>query len=253
MLTFKFKVISRMKKIVLFVLFIMATFCYGYSQSLALSDSTGPLANNANVTQQGHNMDDEIASHIFVRNTTSSPIDVMVKKVEISLVSGSMNTFCWGLCFPPNVYFSPYPMTLNALTTDSIDFSGHYNPLTFAGTSIIRYVFYIQSNPSDSVCVNITFDALYVGINNQIARNILSGAYPNPANNNVNFNYSINTGNEGSVIIRNLLGSVVKKSTLTSTEGNLSVFTGDLPEGIYFYSLDLDGKSMTTRKLIVRH
>lgn len=242
-----------MKKIVLFVFLAMTTFYYGYSQSLTLADSTGPLANNANVNRQGHVNDDEIVSHIFVSNTTNSPIDVLVKKVEISLVSGSMNTFCWGLCFAPNVYISPDPITVNALTTDSVNFSGHYNPFTFTGASVIRYVFYVQSNPNDSVCINVTYDALYVGINNQTAKNILSGAYPNPANNTVNFNYSLNTGNEGSVIIRNLVGSVVKKSILTGAEGKLSVITGDLPEGIYFYSLDVDGKTMTTRKLIVRH
>jgi len=63
----------------------------------------------------------------------------------------------------------------------------------------------------------------------------------------------MNRENAGSVIIRNLLGSVVKKSTLTSEEGKLSIVTGDLPEGIYFYSLDVDGKTMTTRKLIINH
>jgi hypothetical protein len=241
-----------MKKIVLFVLLAMTTCTYGYSQSLTLADSTGPLANNANVTRQGH-VNEDIESFIFVRNTTSSPIDVMVKKVEISLISGSVNTFCWGLCFAPNVYVSPDPKTINAFTTDSTDFSGHYSPLTFAGASVIRYVFYVQANPSDSVCVNVTYNALEVGVHNQTAKNILSGAYPNPANNTVNFEYSLNTENAGSVIIRNLLGSVVKKSVLTSAEGKLSIFTGDLPEGIYFYSLDVDGKTMITRKLIVRH
>ena len=241
-----------MKKIILFVFFTIITCYYSYSQSLTLADSAGPIANNANVTRQGHNMDDEIACHIFVGNTTNAAIDVIVKKVEISLIPGTMNTFCWGLCYPPNVYVSP-PFTVNANTIDSINFSGHYNPLTFAGASVIRYVFYDQANPNDSVCVNVTYDALYVGINNQSAKNILSGAYPNPANNTVNFDYSLNSENAGFVIIRNLVGSVVKKSALTSAEGKLSVFTGDLPEGIYFYSLDVDGKAMSTRKLIVRH
>lgn len=241
-----------MKKVILFVLLAMAASYYGYSQSLTLADSAGPIANNANVVRQGHNMDDEILAHIFVTNTTGAPIDVIVKKVEFSLITGSLNTFCWGLCYPPNVYVSP-PFTVNANTTDSVNFSGHYNPLTFAGASVIRYVFYDAAHPNDSVCVNVSYDALYVGINNQAAKNILSGAYPNPANNTVNFDYSVNTENEGFVIIRNLVGSVVKKSVLTGAEGKLTVNTGDLPEGIYFYSLDVDGKIMTTRKLIVRH
>jgi hypothetical protein len=101
--------------------------------------------------------------------------------------------------------------------------------------------------------VNISYNVLYVGINNPVVQNTLSGAYPNPANNTVNFEYSLNTGNTGNVIIRNLLGSVVKKSVFNGSEGKLAVYTGDLPEGIYFYSLDVDGKTMTTRKLIVRH
>ena len=230
----------------------MTTCYYGYSQSIALADSTGPLVNNANVFRQGHVNDDEILSHIFVRNTTSSPVDVIVRKVEISLVSGSMNTFCWGVCFPPNVYESP-ALTVNANTTDSVDFSRHYNPLGFKGASIIRYVFLNRADTVDSVCVNVTYNALEVGIPNQTANNILSGAYPNPANNTVYFEYFLNKENTGSVIIRNLLGSVVKKSVLANPEGKLSVFTGDLPEGIYFYSLDVDGKTMTTRKLIIRH
>jgi hypothetical protein len=242
-----------MKKIVLFGIFVVTTCFYGYSQSLTLADSTGPIANNATVTRHGHISDDEITAYIFVRNNTASPIDVVVKKVEISLVSGTMNTFCWGLCFPPNVYESPNPLSINGNTTDSVDFSGHYNPLGFNGISTIRYVFFNRANPSDSVCVNVSFDALFDGVGKQIVRNILSGAYPNPANNTVNFEYSLNSENASAVIIRNLVGSVVKKSTLTGAEGKLTVFTGDLPEGIYFYSLDVDGKAITTRKLIVRH
>lgn len=242
-----------MKKIVLFFLLAMTFSYYGYSQSLTLADSTGPIANNGNVTWQGHITDDEIVSHIFVTNTTNSPIDVLVKKVEISLIYGSVNTFCWGVCFAPTVYVSPAPLTVNALKTDSVNFSGHYSPLGFVGASVVRYVFFDQAHPNDSVCVNVRYDAFYLGVNNQTTKNILSGAYPNPANNTVNFDYSLNTENTGSVIIRNLVGSVVKQSILTSSEGKLSVFTGDLPEGIYFYSLDVDGKTMTTRKLIVRH
>jgi hypothetical protein len=241
-----------MKKTLLFVILAMVSFVYGFSQSLILSDSTGVLPNNANITVHGHNMDDEIASHIFVRNNTSTRMDVIVKKVHLDIVPGTLNTFCWGLCYPPDLFVSP-PFTVEANFTDSINFSGHYNPLTFAGASVIRYVFYDSANPNDSVCANVTYDALYVGIQNQSAKNVLSAAQPNPANTSVRFGYSLNTENTGSVIIRNLLGSVVKKEMLAGSEGNVTVSTADLPEGIYFYSLDVNGRSLTTRKLIVRH
>jgi hypothetical protein len=241
-----------MKKVLLFVFFAITGFHSGFSQTLTLSDSTGPLANNSNISRNGHVNDDEIVCHVFVTNTTPDPIDVIVKKVEINVVSGSVNTFCWGLCFPPNIYQSP-PFAVNGNRTDSVNFSGHYNPTGFVGTTLIRYVFFEQSDPSDSVCVNVTYNALEVGVLNPSAKNILSGAYPNPANSIVNFDYCLSTENAGSVVIRNLLGSVVRKSVLTGTEGKLALFTGDLPEGIYFYSLDVEGKALITRKLIVRH
>lgn len=241
-----------MKKILLFIFFTICICFYGYSQSLALADSAGPVANNSTITLQGHVNDSEISSYMFVKNTTSAAIEVKVKKVVIDTITGTINTFCWGACFPPNVYVSP-PLTINAHATNSSDFSGHYSPNGIKGTSTIRYVFFNQANNSDSVCVNIAYDILEVGISNQTAKNILSGAYPNPADSKVTFDYSINNANEGSIIIRNLLGTVVKRSDLSSSETRLSFYTGDLPEGIYFYSLDVDGKSLVTHKLIVKH
>ena len=223
-----------MKKIVLSVFIILSICSYSYSQSvsclqsLALADSAGPVANNSTRTLHGHVNDAEINSYMFVKNLTSSTISVKVKKVEISLISGSTNTFCWGLCYPPNVYISdPEALDINAHATDSTDFSGHYSPNGFEGISTIRYVFFNQANPLDSVCVNIDYDALFVGVTEQTARNILSGAYPNPANSTVNFEYSLNGENTGSVVIRNLLGTVIKKSDLTSSGNKLSIFTGD--------------------------
>jgi len=243
-----------MKKIVLSFLLVF-TVVLGYSQSLTLADSSGVLANNASVNRIGHVTDPEITSYCFVHNTTSSAITVLVKKVEISLITGSVNTFCWGgSCYPPTTYISPNPDIIGGNRTDSVDFSGHYNPNpSLAGISTVRYVFFNQANPNDSVCVNIHYDALYVGLNNQIARNVLSTAYPNPANNTVNFTYDITAGTTATVTIRNLVGSVVKTEDLTATEGKLSISTADIPDGVYFYSLDIEGKSITTHKLIVKH
>ncbi|MCX6243572.1 MAG: T9SS type A sorting domain-containing protein [Bacteroidetes bacterium] len=241
-----------MKKIVLSLLFASVTVVYAYSQSLSLSDSTGPVPNNSVYNKQGHVLDDEVACHIFVTNTTAHAISVIVKKVELGVVTGTMNTFCWGLCYPPNIFVSP-PMAVPGNFTDSINFSGHYNPLGFSGVSRIRYVFYDEANPLDSVCVNVSFGAFPVGVQEPLAKTALGNAYPNPANTAVNFSYSVNTGEAGSIIIRNVLGSKVKEITLINPEGKISVPVSDLPEGIYFYSLNQDGKALFTRKLIIKH
>ncbi len=242
-----------MKKVILFIFFTITIYSYGYSQSLALADSAGPVANNSTITRNGHPNDSEITSYMFVKNTTSATISVKVKKVVMDTIPGSTNSFCWGLCFPPSVYVSPTPLNINSHATDSTDFAGHYTPQGFEGVSTIRYVFFNQANTSDSVCVNISYSAYPLGVFNQTAKDILSGVYPNPANNKVNFEYSLNTSEAGFIIIRNLLGTVVKSSNISNEETRLSVYTGDLPEGIYFYSMDVNGKSLITRKLIVKH
>jgi hypothetical protein len=242
-----------MKKTILLIAFAFASCYYGFSQSLSLADSTGPLSNNATIARRGHPADDEIVAYVFVHNNTASAIDVMVKKVELNILTGTANTFCWGLCFPPNVFVSPDSKTINANSWDSIDFSGHYNPTGVIGASSLRYVFFNRANPSDSVCVNVSYEAWTLGIDNQVAKNTLSGAYPNPANNMVSFEYASNNDNTGSVVIRNIVGAIVKQSNLASTSGKVNVNTADLADGIYFYSLVVNGTSVTTKKLVVRH
>lgn len=241
-----------MKKIVLSLLLASVTGVYVYSQSLSLSDSTGPVPNNSMYFKQGHVLDDEIVCHIFVTNNTANSIQLVVKKVEQGVVSGSLNTFCWGLCYPPDIFVSP-PMALPGNFTDSINFSGHYSPLGFSGVSRIRYVFFDEANPSDSVCVNVSYGAFPVGVPEPVAKTALGNAYPNPANTTVSFSYSVNTGETGSIIIRNVLGSKVKEISLVNPEGKIAVTVSDLPEGIYFYSLNLDGKALFTRKLVIKH
>ena len=243
-----------MKKLFLFIYLAVIAAYFGYSQiSLSLSDSTGPLANNAFIYKSGTPTADEIVAYVFVKNNTSNTIPVMVKKVVIDTVSGSYNMFCWGLCFAPNVYISPTPINVNAGATDSTNFSGHYVPNTHKGISSLRYVFFDRTNPLDSVCVNIVYTAFPLGINPLAEKATISNAYPNPAKDITTIDYSGPASANGSLIIRNLLGIIVKETLLNANSGKVSVFTGDLPDGVYFYSLNVDGKTGITKKLIVRH
>ena len=126
------------------------------SQSLTLSDSNGDIPNNSDVNYYG-GPDDLLTSYVFVTNNSAISIDVKVKKVELDIVPGSINYFCWGMCFPPEVYVSPYPISIASGETNDSDFSGDYMPNGAIGTSKIRYVFFDDNNPSDSVCVNVLY------------------------------------------------------------------------------------------------
>jgi hypothetical protein len=241
-----------MKKSLLLFCFIYMAALLAYSQSLQLSDSAGPIANNSTRLKYGLPGADEIVSFVFVKNTTTDSISVKVKKVELFAQHGTSNVFCWGLCFSPDVFVSPDPITIHAGETNVTDFSGHYIPTGVLGISTIRYVFFNTNNPSDSVCVNIDFDTYAEGINN-LPDGTLSNAYPNPANNSVSFNYSASQNSDAKLIIRNVLGTIVREVDITNNSGKLSLNTSELADGVYFYSFLVDGKSQVTKKLVIRH
>jgi hypothetical protein len=243
-----------MKKLFLFIYLVGIAAYFGYSQmSLSLSDSTGPIANNSIIYKSGTPTDDELVSFVFVTNNSANSIPVIVRKVVLDTIAGSINMFCWGSCFASTVYLSPTPISILPGRTDSTNFSGHYVPNTYPGVSRMRYVFFNRSNQSDSVCVNIYYSAFPLGTETLSENGKLSNAFPNPANNYTTISYSLTGAESGSMIIRNIVGSVVKEVPLNGDSEKASIFTGDLSEGVYFYSLHVEGKMDISRKLIVRH
>jgi hypothetical protein len=240
-----------MKKYLLLLCLTGIASLYTYSQSLQLSDSAGAIANNATILKFGSPSAEEIVSYVFVKNTTSNPMAVKVKKVEVMALHGTSNVFCWGLCYSPEVFVSPDSIVIGAGVTNTADFSGHYIPTEVVGISTIRYVFFDINNPSDTVCVNINFSTYPQGINT-LSNISLSNAYPNPANNTVSFSCSVPQDSDAKLIIRNILGSVVKEVGIFNA-GKISINTSELADGVYFYTFILNGNSQVTKKLVIRH
>jgi Secretion system C-terminal sorting domain len=241
-----------MKKYLLLFYLTGIAASFTYSQSLQLSDSTGPIANNSTILKYGLPSADEIVSYVFVKNITANRIPVKVKKVELMALHGTMNLFCWGLCFDTSVFVSPDLLMIDSGVTNTTDFSGHYIPKGVVGISTIRYVFFDVNNLSDTVCVNIDFDTYPLEIHNLTDASI-SGSFPNPADNMVNFNYSVPQNSLAKVIIRNVLGSIVKAIDITDNSGKLSLNTSELADGVYFYTFLVNGISQVTKKLVIRH
>jgi len=242
-----------MKKILLIVLIFGTLSSTLFAQSLALSDSTGPIANNTTLTVQGIPSQDEIVKYAVVTNLTADPIPVMVKKVELSMPSGTYSLFCWGLCYDPTVFVSPDPMVINGnASSGPYDFSGHFLPSGIVGMATIRYVFFDQHNPSDSVCMNVNFTAYPLGIHD-ISQVTGAVAYPNPASGQVHFLLNLKGNQNGTLILRNIIGSTVKEIPISGSSEKLSLRIDDLPNGVYFYSIVSNGTILSTKKLIVKN
>jgi hypothetical protein len=81
-----------------------------------------------------------------------------------------------------------------------------------------------------------------------------SNPFPNPANQQTRINFQLPSENaEARVMLRNLLGSVVKDFKVRGNETRLSINTADLNSGLYFYSVMFENRILFTKKLIVKH
>lgn len=244
-----------MKKILLSLL-CLSLFSGIFAQSFSLMDTNG-VAISAGSTIQfvGDPADQVIQAVVWVKNNSSVAKDVKVKKVIHAgdTLAGTVNTFCWGLCYPPTTYVSPFPQTIQPGAICD-QFYGDYNPNNVYGASEIMYVFFDMDNTSDSVAVKVEYNASPAGISDDLISLVkFSGAYPNPAINVVYVDYTIpESVNKASVVITNMLGSKVKEVNLGDRSGKARIAVTDLINGIYFYSLVADDQLLLTRKFVVR-
>ncbi len=83
----------------------------------------------------------------------------------------------------------------------------------------------------------------------------VSNLYPNPAISEYTYvDYNVGAGvNQVKLSFFNLLGSPVGEFALDRTERRMKISTADWPNGMYFYQLSHDGKTVATKKLLVRH
>ncbi|HSI91528.1 MAG TPA: T9SS type A sorting domain-containing protein [Adhaeribacter sp.] len=204
-----------------------------------------------------YNQSGPLAATFAVVNTSSQAENIVVARKMISEVPGSENNFCWGVnCYPPNVSVSPDAETIPANGTNS-SFIADYTPNNQQGITVIRYSFFREFGTPDSAHVTITFDAssAVASTRKNIDHSEMIGMpSPNPANSITSIPFNVPLSARSSKLrIMNAIGGIVKEVELPKKQGNAIVVTSDLQSGIYFYNLQIDGNSVATKKLIVRH
>ncbi|CAG5072851.1 hypothetical protein DYBT9623_04392 [Dyadobacter sp. CECT 9623] len=82
----------------------------------------------------------------------------------------------------------------------------------------------------------------------------VSNIYPNPASEYAELDFTIAPSvREAKLIFYNVLGSRMSELTLNKNDKKLRVNTKDMPTGLYFYQLSIDGQKVATKKMLVRH
>lgn len=246
---------SPMKKILLSVFAIFAISAL-LAQSLEIIDESGNIITGTTIIVSGDPSALDISKKAYVVNKSGVDLDVKVKRKVNNIVTGSENYFCWTACYSPSVTISPNAEYIMALDTNK-KFSGYIKPNGYSGTSNISYIFYDVNNPLDSSFINISFIvSASTGIDESTTGyEVISPAFPSPASNMVSIKFEINDlKHDPKIAVYNMAGAVVKEFELNENINETVTFSvSDLPSGVYFYSLILNGERTKTRKLIIAH
>lgn len=172
----------------------------------------------------------EILYPLTITNNTNVIKQILVKKVELNVVNGSLNYFSWKSTYSPAVSVDTAGILVYPNTSITNKFKAIYRPNGNVGESVVRYVFYNKFDTNDSSYVTVHYNAIQNGTIQYFETNF--SVYPNPTSDYINI-----TGleNVSRIAICNLRGEKVMENTLTEGMPVLQVAT--LSKGIYYLSI----------------
>jgi hypothetical protein len=198
----------------------------------------------------GPNTTDLVAT-VEIRNNSSQNFDVIVENYSRLLTTNHFSYFCWVLCYDTSVYLSPDPMQLAAGATTSA-FYDHVIPNNINGDDQITYRWYDKNGLSDTLEITFHYHFGTAGII-EMNSSSLSIQGPNPANTHTKISYLLSGKKNARLVVTNMLGSKVKEINLSDNQNTLELSVADLISGVYVYSLVIDEKIISSKKLIVSH
>lgn len=235
-----------MKKLLLSA--ILGAFSWAISaQSLVIEQYDSVAYGNAYTT-------DDIVAYIKVKNVSSNAMDVKVKRIDGNFNSlTASNAICWTMCYNTNVSMSPDYITIQPNEING-NFSGHvYPPMDgVANQGPITYVFFDANNPNDSVAVTVLYRVTQTFSTADIAAGNISALFPNPAKDYFDVEIEAPVNATKSVTVTNMVGAAVKQFNLEEI-GRKRISTADLPNGVYFVTLKVNNRAVTTKRLVVSH
>lgn len=233
-------------------LVLLALIGYVSAQSMRFELNGHVYADGETVECTTPNEWGEYLQDMQLRNLTALDMNVIIEKEVLEDLEGTINYFCWGMCFSPDVFISPNPepVAANSVTGDgALSFHAMFNDDVF-GRVKVRYLAYDERQPDDPISIIVIFHRSGEGVGEAFAE--MSHAYPNPASSVVRFNYELSASDNAKVSVYNLLGQEVMSRQLNSLHGQVSFSVADLNDGIYFCNLYVNGQSVKTEKFVVR-
>lgn len=244
-----------MKKIFTFLL-VLASFST-FAQSLTMAYQGNPLNNGDTLEVIVSQPNTTTNYFIDLTNVTSTDVSVTVYKTEIDISDGSNVSFCvGGMCYETSAIMSIFPVLINANSTLSSETSEDAFHLRYstpvAGVSYVRFTFANTNNYEDHV--DLMFKLVYAPDNIPTTHAVTKmHAYPNPASDNVMVEYAYSgSSNTIQLVVKNMLGATLYTRELDANGNKVKMNVSEYPAGIYFYSIEADGRPLVTKKLLVK-
>jgi hypothetical protein len=251
------------KNTLLFCSLFLVSLCIK-SQSLVVYDENMNVVSNATISIQLL-PNASIATEVPVKNTSSTSKFFKVVRTYRDIDASDLTQFCWaGQCYPytlnlaydsielpPNVLID----FINYIPPGELDPGWGFHAVFNAGPECVdrtvHYRFFDINNITDSTGVTIRY-LCTTGISENNKVQVASEIFPNPTTNSFTLNYSVkNTNSKPTLVITDVLGNTIKQQQLINLSGSEKVDVSQLPIGIYFYSLLIEGKLQSNNKLII--
>ncbi|MCH8555323.1 MAG: T9SS type A sorting domain-containing protein [Schleiferiaceae bacterium] len=236
-----------MKKILLSLLSILVAFT-SQAQSLIIHQADSSVTGSAYWT-------DDLVSYVQIKNVSNTPLDVKVKRIDGNFNDlTASNAICWTLCYATSVSVSPDHITIQPNEVNT-NFSGHvYPPMDgVANSGPITYVFFDMNNPNDSVAITINYNVTQTFSAESISEAKIARVFPNPASEFVYVDLeSVHANSQKVITITNMVGAEVRRIQVGQTE-RAKINVSSLDNGVYFVTLKVNDKAVTTRRVVVAH
>jgi hypothetical protein len=228
----------------LLIIFFLA-FMNGFSQSLSLFYKGALLEKTSVITRGGTPDSIDLTTFLTIRNDAQGVMQVQAKKTEMAMIPGAAASICWAdYCYPPDVNVSDHPLTLTPGESKTSCFA-HLITTGIPGTSTIRWTYFDQANPADSVSVIINYITYPAGIEEQGAGNKYLVAFPNPAAKEVTVRFRSCQTDVSSLFIQNSSGVVVLTKEIRDHQDEIRLDLAGFPTGLYLISIRSCDKVMS--------
>ncbi len=227
---------------------------------ISLTDINGNVVNGTLVVHVGDVNDNVFEEDISATLVAGATRNINVRRYEVDVQPATGNYFCWGVCYGPQdagalpVWnaLGQHALALSAGVAVT-NFHAYHEPRAQVGNSTYRYVWFDTSTPTDSVWVDIQFQAIdNVGVEELIASASIS-AFPNPSKGeDVQFQLEVrNVDQVLDLVVFNAVGERVRTVTVRQNQPLVRLSTAGLSEGMYFASLQRAGTTLATKRFVV--